>query len=386
MRQQFEQFLDGANPASRCLLALFASTPFYVVYWFINLTGLLHPGIRPGLRVPVVWALQGTLLASTVLGVGLALWLWPRRRDPQPMPAISLAVTLHIGLVYTLITLEAGMVTTGASMVLLGVLAIGLLLFELSTILASFVVCSLMLFAYDAFVVWGWVPYAPAITPLAFQGVEPQWWWALWRNVTFYAGLGVISTILLVLFGRLDALHRRLNKLSATDGLTGLANRRHFLERLQAEVARQRRTRQPLSLMLIDADHFKVVNDTHGHAAGDEVLRVLARLLGDTVRTPTDLAARLGGEEFAVLLPDTAVDAAEAVCRRVQQRLAAHRFEEAGQTFQVTVSMGVAECSGHSAEEVLKRADRNLYRAKHEGRNRAVCTVDQVPDGKAALS
>jgi diguanylate cyclase (GGDEF)-like protein len=290
------------------------------------------------------------------------------------------AVTLTIGLIYTLITLEAGTFTTGASMTLLGVLAIGLLLFDLRTMWIAYVVCASTLFAYDGLVLAGHLPYAPAITQQAFKGVEPQWWWAIWRNVTFYAGLAVVSTILLVLFGRLDALHRKLNKLSYTDVLTGLANRRYFMERLHAEVQRQRRTLQPLSLLLIDADHFKVVNDSHGHAAGDEVLRVLGRMLRDIVRTPTDLAARLGGEEFAVLLPDTTVDQAEVVCSRVHDCLAMHPFEDAGVTFHVTLSIGVVQCQGHSAEAMLKLADRNLYRAKQEGRNRSVYTVDSIED------
>lgn len=380
MRQKFEHFLDEANPASRCLLAVLASTPFYITYWFINLAGLLDPVVRMGLRQPVVWTLQGALVISTGLSIGFVAWLWPRRRDPSPMPRLSLAVTLNIGVIYTLIALFSGTFTTGANMTLLGVLAIGLLLFDLRTMWLSFLVCTGLLVAYDLFVLAGHLPYAPAITRLAFQGPEPQWWWAVWRNVVFYAGLAVITTMLLVMFGRLDAQHRKLNKLSYTDVLTGLPNRRYFMDRLHAEVARQGRTTQPLSLMLIDADHFKHVNDSHGHAVGDEVLTVLARLLGESVRTPTDLAARVGGEEFAVLLPDTTVDEAEAVSWRIHSRLAAHAFQASGQTFHVTVSIGVAQCRGQSAEVVLKQADRNLYRAKQEGRNRSVYSVDSSHD------
>jgi diguanylate cyclase (GGDEF)-like protein len=376
MRQKIVRFLNGANPASRCLLAVFASTPFFVGYWLINFAGLLDPLVRAGVRGPVVWMLQGLLILSTVLSLGVGLWLWPRRHDPQPIPRLSLAVALTIGLVYTLIALLAGTFTTGANMTLMGVLAIGLLLFDLWTMWIAFLACAVVLIGYDMLVVAGVLPYAPAITHLAFAGTEPRWWWSAWRNVAFYAGLAVISTLLLVLFDRLDALHRKLNKLSYTDVLTGLANRRYFMERLQAEVSRQGRTHQPLSLMLIDADHFKRVNDSHGHAAGDEVLRVLARLLGEIVRTPTDLAARLGGEEFAILLPDTSVDEAEAVCWRIHSRLAAHPFKEGGQSFHVTVSVGVAQCNGQRAEDVLKRADRNLYRAKQEGRNRSIYSVD----------
>ena len=192
----------------------------------------------------------------------------------------------------------------------------------------------------------------------------------------FYVGLVALLPLIFFLFARLDALHGDLNRLSSTDSLTGLANRRAFMERLHAEVRRQARTRRPLSLVLVDADHFKRVNDQHGHPVGDQVLATLASLLSLGVRSPTDLVARLGGEEFALLLPDTTLDEVEAVCWRLQKRLNAERFLDAsGRPFKVTVSMGAVEGLAQPAEALLRQADSNLYRAKEGGRDRVVYSV-----------
>ncbi|MES2091375.1 MAG: GGDEF domain-containing protein, partial [Pseudomonadota bacterium] len=174
------------------------------------------------------------------------------------------------------------------------------------------------------------------------------------------------------LFGRLDAVHKQLNRLSYTDVLTGLANRRYFMDRLQAEVVRQRRTHRPLSLIMIDVDHFKKVNDTHGHPAGDEVLATLGMLMRECVRNPTDLPVRLGGEEFAIVLPDASLQEAHVVCERLHQWLARHEFVAEGHRFGVTVSMGLAQGHGQSVEALMQQADRNLYRAKQDGRNRSI--------------
>jgi diguanylate cyclase (GGDEF)-like protein len=174
-------------------------------------------------------------------------------------------------------------------------------------------------------------------------------------------------------------MHKQLRLLSNTDGLTGLANRRHFMDRLNAELARQQRSGRPLSVVLLDADRFKQINDRYGHAKGDEVLVALARDLSAGVRTPTDLVARLGGEEFAILLPETELVEADVVCARLQQSVRARVFESASETFALTVSMGVVQALGASADQILWQADSDLYQAKRAGRNRAAFSVLRFP-------
>lgn len=166
-------------------------------------------------------------------------------------------------------------------------------------------------------------------------------------------------------------LHERITKLAVTDDLTGLANRRRFLEGLRAEVQRARRYRRPVSLLMADLDHLKAINDQFGHGAGDEVLRGLAQCLRATVRE-TDLPARLSGDEFAVLLPETTGQAAWNIAERIQGCMAAWRLETGGQAIGGTVSIGLANCDTGDLPDLpgfLKLADSALYQAKSAGRN-----------------
>jgi diguanylate cyclase (GGDEF)-like protein len=155
------------------------------------------------------------------------------------------------------------------------------------------------------------------------------------------------------------------------DGLTGLANRRHCERALATELARSERTGAPFALVLADVDRFKVVNDTHGHPAGDEILRELGARLEEGLRE-TDLAARWGGEEFALLLPGTGLQEALTIVERIRLDLVGRPFVlESGIAITVTASFGVAALpQSRGADELLGGADAALYAAKRGGRNR----------------
>jgi diguanylate cyclase (GGDEF)-like protein len=167
----------------------------------------------------------------------------------------------------------------------------------------------------------------------------------------------------------LAAANTRLEALATTDGMTGLPNHRTFQERLRIEMARCQRIGSPLSVMLLDVDKFKQYNDAYGHPAGDEALRIVARLMRETVRE-TDLPARYGGEEFAILLPDTPIEQAHQVAERLRAAIEAYRFPNRP----VTVSIGVAYYIGeeNSTEVLITSADEALYAAKHRGRNQVL--------------
>jgi diguanylate cyclase (GGDEF)-like protein/PAS domain S-box-containing protein len=157
----------------------------------------------------------------------------------------------------------------------------------------------------------------------------------------------------------------------ACDHLTGIANRRTFFEAAEVELIRWRRQPRPLSLLMLDADHFKAVNDQHGHPAGDAVLRDLAAALTAGFRE-VDVVARVGGEEFAVLLPSTSVEGALVVANRLLASIAARSVEFDGSAIRYTVSGGVASMDDSVAglDTLMKRADEALYAAKRAGRNR----------------
>ena len=167
--------------------------------------------------------------------------------------------------------------------------------------------------------------------------------------------------------------HAEIERMAITDGLTGLFNHRNFQEKLAAEFRRLERFSAPLSLLLIDIDFFKKINDSYGHPAGDEVLRGVARVIRETVRS-VDIPARYGGEEFAALLPGTNHEGALKMAERLRESIEKTRFPFEGKELRVTVSIGAAT-SPHDAvakEELVEKTDKALYYAKRNGRNRCV--------------
>ncbi|ARN21462.1 sensor domain-containing diguanylate cyclase [Piscinibacter gummiphilus] len=174
----------------------------------------------------------------------------------------------------------------------------------------------------------------------------------------------------------LEHANLELNRLARHDPLTGLLNRRGFNERLKATLSSALRRNAPVSLIVVDADHFKRVNDTHGHEAGDLTLTMIANALKQRLRE-SDVVARLGGEEFVALLPDTAGDRARGVAEDLVEAVAAMTVPTVGR---ITISCGVSavEVGADDGTDALRRADEGLYRAKASGRNRAVWQDEQA--------
>lgn len=174
---------------------------------------------------------------------------------------------------------------------------------------------------------------------------------------------------------RMDQLRRANESLaqqSITDGLTGVYNRRFFDLTLDSESARSKRTGKPFSLLMLDLDHFKKINDTHGHAVGDKVLKTLSEALKDITRK-TDTVCRYGGEEFALIMPGAATEHAWRMAERIRITAESLRGEDWPEDLSVTLSIGV--CCAESSEalspnQIIERADTALYRAKNNGRNR----------------
>ena len=161
-----------------------------------------------------------------------------------------------------------------------------------------------------------------------------------------------------------------LEKLAREDKLTGLYNRRHFEERATEECQRAQRYRHPLSLLLCDLDHFKMVNDQYGHSAGDMVLRQVGQAIQQCCRT-SDLTARLGGEEFTVLLTETGLDEAKKVAERLREAVSRITFSHSSGSFHITMSIGIAALRpNQTLQALVDEADQALYAAKRNGRNR----------------
>jgi diguanylate cyclase (GGDEF)-like protein len=212
---------------------------------------------------------------------------------------------------------------------------------------------------------------------------------ALWvdpelRSATFMvvmAMVGVVTSVILSLRGQVRRLVLRLGDLATHDFLTGALNRGAFEQRLEAELARTDRAGSPCALVVFDVDHFKRINDSFGHAAGDQALRDLSRVV-EAAKRRSDVFGRIGGEEFAVLLPDTDAEGASTFARHLRMRLA----DEAATERPMTVSLGVTDdvTGGASVRDMLHSADRALYAAKRGGRDQVVC-ADELREGPAGV-
>lgn len=168
--------------------------------------------------------------------------------------------------------------------------------------------------------------------------------------------------------------NQTLERLAATDPLTGASNRRHFIEQLEIEIARFKRSGVPFSVVALDLDNFKLINDRYGHHVGDDVLKEFVQKCRDAIR-PYDSVARVGGEEFMVLLPQTLLEAGHVVAERLRISIASSSFESGLERLNaITVSSGVSQSGrdGDTIDAILRVADGRLYRAKDQGRNRVI--------------
>ena len=234
------------------------------------------------------------------------------------------------------------------------------------------------------------------------QSVWEQYMWQILASITLIVLEGIlISALVVALRSRrqtLAALHHerdqlearvlqrtlellvannKLEQLATTDPLTGIGNRRRMTEQINKELERSRRFRHPLSLLMVDIDHFKGINDRYGHEAGDRAIIAVSKALAGGMRS-IDMASRFGGEEFVLLMPETDIDVAGNAAERLRADIAELRINgDNGEQIALTISIGVAASDPYgapdSASSLLSRADKALYQAKHEGRDRVVC-------------
>ena len=188
--------------------------------------------------------------------------------------------------------------------------------------------------------------------------------------------VGLVVALLALSFGNLERrsniLQRRTETRAMRDGLTGTMNRASFTNQAHREIGEHRRIKSNVSLLFIDVDHFKRINDTYGHETGDEVLKRITRLMRRCLRKG-DTVARWGGEEFVVLLPATDLNGTLLIAEKIRHRIEVEQFDELAAGLHVTVSIGCVEMSsGEGLDELVAQADRALYEAKHRGRNQTV--------------
>lgn len=336
----------------------------------------------------VAGRLSQSFWGMTLFWMLMVLWgLAIRRRAPEE-PVYVTTVLMAVALTSVAVAFLTGQYTTPAMLIIVGFLVICYMAFPRRFYLPPSITIAVMLVGMTVLERLHVIPYAPLFRVHGYGlGSHPHGIAVFFAILIILVALVVIGSAFVF---NIQALRRReelLRDQSLTDSLTGVANRRHFLDQARRELARASRYRLPVTCLMLDLDHFKQVNDRFGHDAGDQVLIAVASRLSGLLRQH-DFIARLGGEEFAMLLAHTDADRGALVAERCRQVVAGIDFIFNGVPHPVTTSVGVASVAGEepTTSELLKRADKALYRAKADGRNCVrVAEGEPVEHGKPGL-
>ncbi|RRS02963.1 GGDEF domain-containing protein [Aquabacterium soli] len=380
LRDGVDAALRSRRTATACVCFSLLTVPFLLIVWCLQAWALTHPDVlayfQPGRLLAAQWGVGLLVLWQA----GVAVLAWQRREviaAHAPWWAAGALAPVLTG--WSVLALLYGVQDTPMGMLLVEILVFARAFFPLRDLKAWMALGAVLIVGHELLQALEVAAYAPLLSRPMFDGHGLSDWWTWWLRIMFNASVLPFAAAVFYLFASLARQRTELESLARTDMLTGLANRREFMARLVQESQRQRRGDQPLSLVMLDVDHFKQINDTHGHPAGDRVLASLGALVRANVRQEVDLAARLGGEEFALLLPETDAEGAQRVARKIVEALRALPIEHAGHLLPVTVSAGVAQVHQGEGEQALRRADDCLYQAKRQGRDRVVAAEGSEP-------
>lgn len=322
-----------------------------------------------GLRITHIW--NGVSLFSWLALLVIGLLLRKAGRNPR---FYSTCCIFAYSVSFLPLAHMIGLYNPLVGVTLLGATMTGFVLFDVSRVLVAFALALLVIFILAGLSIAGVIEYAPLLRmdPVTKNHISLYWVASTFLCATPFVASVFFVTI--VLLERWRERERRIRILSTTDALTGLPNRRALFERFELELARARRQQEPLAVCVVDLDYFKQINDTHGHAVGDEVLQFASRTLRRQLRD-VDLLGRIGGEEFVIVLPETDSDAAQRALERCRVALANNDvvIEDPALTLSISASFGVYCAQVDEASNVpqlLARADEALYVAKRDGRNR----------------
>lgn len=380
LRDGVDAALRSRRTATACVCFSLLTVPFLLIVWCLQAWALTHPDVlayfQPGRLLAAQWGVGLLVLWQAAV----AVLAWQRREvivAHAPWWAAGALAPVLTG--WAVLALLYGVQDTPMGMLLVEILVFARAFFPLRDLKAWMAMGAVLIVGHELLQALEVAAYAPLLSRPMFDGHGLSDWWTWWLRIMFNASVLPFAAAVFYLFASLARQRTELESLARTDMLTGLANRREFMARLVQESQRQRRGDQPLSLVMLDVDHFKQINDTHGHLAGDRVLASLGALVRANVRQDVDLAARLGGEEFVLLLPETDAEGAQRVACKIVEALRALPIEHAGHLLRVTISAGVAQVHDGQGEQALRLADDRLYQAKRQGRDRVVAAEGGQP-------
>lgn len=309
------------------------------------------------------------MLSLGLLGTAL------RKQDQEPSWYVHTAIQLY-GLANIVILYYLGIFSLGAGVALAGGPIAGVLLFPRRPIFLALAAGLSVMGIIFSFTILGIIPYAPITSTPGTEHMNFSW-------LLVVSGL-VIPHLIILLSTSMASINRwqeredKVRYLSSTDVLTQVSNRRHLIEQFEVELSRARRDQSPLSILMVDLDHFKLVNDNYGHQAGDVALQVSANILKTAIRN-TDLLGRYGGEEFCIVLPDADLETALRTAERCRKNIESADIQAGDEHIKLTASFGLATVTADKINEpsakldsLLRQADKALYKAKEQGRNRVV--------------
>jgi diguanylate cyclase (GGDEF)-like protein len=355
----------------KCVFASGLTLPF-VVAWIIRLT-LVHadpasgPYMEPGRVGPMlvfVWLQAAGHTA--VIAAGLL-----RRHPGQGTWLVHFAVQFWF-VCFALTLYAIGPYTSPFAMLLLFFPLLGFIVIGIRRVAYGLATFAALLVATTVAERLAVIPYAPLFVSATLVDGRPYTSWIFSLGWIPLLGSGFILVVFAYVVRQWQDREDRLKELSNTDYLTNVRNRRSFMESAEIEFCRARRYGKPLAIVMVDVDHFKRVNDDHGHGIGDQTLQLVAKILAAEVRRH-DVIARYGGEEFAFLLAETNQEQARVMAERCRERIEAAQLLVKGTVVRVTASAGIAAYPHEGVtriEQLIDLADAALYRAKGGGRNR----------------
>ncbi|RLT93052.1 GGDEF domain-containing protein [Ketobacter sp.] len=367
-----ESWFRQQRDITACLVMSLLPFPLYLVFLLMPFVAMADPEYQGIYNWEVVPFIQIIVLLCALVLAGVAVYCWSRRRSDEDHPWLSLITVTVTFLVVTSISVAYGYKDSPLMLLCLGLMLLVRALFKAEVYKPISVVLGLMFLFYEIGFWTESLDYAPMLTQPIFLGDGLNAWWAFWLRIIYF-GVAIPMLIMFMVLGYfMNREKQELERLVVMDSLTGIHNRSHFIACLDQEGRRHSRRQQPMCVLMCDVDHFKQVNDTWGHPAGDEVLKAVGHILTQSTRATGDVVARFGGEEFVVLLPNTRLSQGQKVGEKIRKYLSHHIFGEGDESFQVTMSIGVAQVNDGDGELALKVADDNLYQAKARGRDQLV--------------
>ncbi|MFZ3194151.1 MAG: GGDEF domain-containing protein [Moraxellaceae bacterium] len=368
------------TPVQRSVLLLsvlaFVFTQYLLlhIYFLLNPSAYVHSAV---LENTTKWHVL--LVLSSIVLIKLAKAVNHSARAQRIVPYIC---TLYYSVTLVALGYLIGLLTASAGMVMVGAPLLGMVLLGQRVVYVSMAFALLLVFIVSLLTAFNYIPYAPLFVPEFW--VAPEARLALFSSVLFFSAP---HFVFIVAFADLILRQRKqrdllIERLSLTDSLTGIANRRAIVEFLQEHLTLAQRKQRPIAVLIADLDHFKQINDRHGHLVGDQALRLSAQCFLQSIRE-SDRLGRYGGEEFLIVFPQTRLDEALEIAERCRQQLTeVELYSDTQQPVPLSASFGVYGVTDGQIDidSLVRLADQNMYRAKQSGRNR-VCA--EQPDARA---